>query len=389
MTATDSPFEAWQKQQEVFWSGLLGGDGQAAAREWFAQWSRIAGAPAGFAQTSVAEMVAAPFRAAFGNDGDLQRFMSFHDGVATFGHREMGEEDVRRLSDYWVGLLHLPTSRLAVEQALIGLAGMRTAVEVWRASPLVPPSSSESWEKIYAGWQATLQSYKGLLDLYEGYGRRVAERLIADLDGCDDEVKSLKELFDHWVRAAEGVHDEIAATGDYQQAFGQFVNHLCLTIKVQRETTDGILERIGVPTYSELTDVHARIERLRKEQRRLRNGAADLAGLLTAVRADLEKLGQRVEDDAGLGDELRRLGSELGNVAAGMAAIRSEVGSLREVAESAVGLGESVAAAQQEIAQLRREMEKLAPVADAGAPVDASPSGGAPRRAAKPKRKEP
>ncbi len=356
MIGMDGFLRSWQQQQEAFWSGMMGQTARPADNgltSWFDQWNRMAWPSAAQApQMSPSDLFVAPFKDVFGQAFDVQRFFSVPEAVKFFTGRELGEEQIKQLSDYWVGLLNIPTTKIAVEQFLQGTSILQTMQGANKGNPLVGNPMAEDLEKIQSAWQETLESYKDLLDLFGGYAGRVSKRLLTNLEKADGEVKSLKQLFDQWLSAAEGIHKEVTTTPEYQQVFGAFVNKMCLAITLQRDATDRNLEKMGIPTYSELTDVHARIQRLRKDQRRVK-------GELSEISETMSEMQDVVSAVTGVTDQLQKQADEMAELRKSLASAREEVANMKAELAKQTAETPALKGVEQSVRQLTDRIAKL------------------------------
>ena len=92
------------------------------------------------------------------------------------------------------------------------------------------------------------------------------ERFWRDLGSGDDELTSLKEVYDYWVNCAEDAYYDIVMTDDYSRDFGEAINSQA-DFKIKfTALIDRFLEMLNVPNRRELNGV---IQQLARIERRL------------------------------------------------------------------------------------------------------------------------
>jgi class III poly(R)-hydroxyalkanoic acid synthase PhaE subunit len=97
----------------------------------------------------------------------------------------------------------------------------------------------------------------------------------------EEEIKSLRSLYDIWVEVNEETYDKFAMSDEYQVVYGDMVNSLMAVRKEMNTLVEGNYRAMNLPTRSDLDAVAQRALQAQRENR--------------ALRRELKRLGAQVE----------------------------------------------------------------------------------------------
>ncbi|TNG02282.1 MAG: class III poly(R)-hydroxyalkanoic acid synthase subunit PhaE [Gammaproteobacteria bacterium] len=98
----------------------------------------------------------------------------------------------------------------------------------------------------------------------------------------DEEIKSLRALYDLWVEVNEEIYDKFAMSDEYQVVYGDMVNSLMAVRKEMNTLAEDSYRAMNLPTRSDLDAVAQRAQQARRENR--------------ALKRELERLSKRMEE---------------------------------------------------------------------------------------------
>ncbi len=105
------------------------------------------------------------------------------------------------------------------------------------------------------------------------------QRKTAQLMDKGEPIKTLQELYDQWVDAAEEAYAEQVFSEEYSQVSGRLVNTLMAVKKQGQAMVDETLGMLNMPTQQEVNTLQERLQELRRELRAMR---AELQSTRTA-----------------------------------------------------------------------------------------------------------
>lgn len=134
--------------------------------------------------------------------------------------------------------------------------------------PAIGPAreQQESWQRIgqllMRCQMAQMQVASQWNDIIGRSLRELAERLAPGLKG-GAAPGSMKEVYDLWVDAAEGVYGQAARAGAFVQAQAELTNATSQLRSAQRELLEEWARQFDLPTRSELNSIHQQLRELK------------------------------------------------------------------------------------------------------------------------------
>ncbi len=145
-----------------------------------------------------------------------------------------------------------------------GLSGMDGLFNV----PALGPAreQQESWQRLLQlgarSTQAQAQLSGQWNDIIGRALRELGERLAPRLKGGTPPA-SMKEVYDLWVDAAEGVYAQAARGAAFVQAQAELTNALSQLRSAQRELVEQWTKQFDLPTRAELNSIHQQLKELK------------------------------------------------------------------------------------------------------------------------------
>jgi polyhydroxyalkanoate synthase subunit PhaE len=139
--------------------------------------------------------------------------------------------------------------------------------------------------------------YQGLIQRANAEGFERLQAKLAELGGSNQQVESLKALYDLWVDCAEEAYARIALSDEFRHVYGLMVNAQSRVRELQQQQLEAFCRELGMPTRSEVTALSKRLHELRREVR----ASASSAGSeeVTALRAELAALKRQLASKPG------------------------------------------------------------------------------------------
>lgn len=113
-------------------------------------------------------------------------------------------------------------------------------------------------------------------------------------EGEQDEITSLRELYDLWISIAEQAYAEKVMTKQYSQAFGHYINASARLRKASQKIASDLAEAMNLPNRRELDAIISRQHRLEAEVRALGKPAVHTTDY-TDLEFRIEALSQRLD----------------------------------------------------------------------------------------------
>lgn len=131
-------------------------------------------------------------------------------------------------------------------------------------------------QALLAAMLASMQAsarYQSLIQRVNAQGMEQLQARLAQA-GPDQQVESLKALYDLWVDVVEKAYAEIALSDEFREAYGEMVNAQMRVRQLQQQQTEQLCQQLGVPTRSEVSSLGERLQALRREFRASRAGVS-------------------------------------------------------------------------------------------------------------------
>jgi hypothetical protein len=152
--------------------------------------------------------------------------------------------------------------------AVPGMGGFPGGGAAFGMPPALGPAreQQESWQKIaqllMRSYQAQMQVSSQWNDIIGASLRELSERLAPRLKS-GAVPGSMKEVYDLWVDAAEGVYGQAARAGAFVQAQAELTNATSQLRSAQRELLEEWARQFDLPTRSELNSIHQQLRDLK------------------------------------------------------------------------------------------------------------------------------
>ncbi len=102
------------------------------------------------------------------------------------------------------------------------------------------------------------------------------QEYIMDPPEEDDELETLKDVYDKWVDVNEEVYAGYANSEEYMEAYGELVNALMDLKQEINSLIDGFMEKLNLPTRKEMDSNHKRVHELRRDNIQLKKDVTEL-----------------------------------------------------------------------------------------------------------------
>ena len=101
----------------------------------------------------------------------------------------------------------------------------------------------------------------------------------------DEAPSSLRELYDSWVNVSEEHYAEFAMSEEYQALYGDMVNRLMLLKQHSSSVTDDLLEKMNLPTRTEVDTMQQRLQQTRRDNFELKKEIKQIKSLLEGLNS--------------------------------------------------------------------------------------------------------
>ena len=105
-----------------------------------------------------------------------------------------------------------------------------------------------------------------------------------ELSQNEEEIKSLRSLYDIWVEVNEDTYDKFAMSDEYQVVYGDMVNALMAVRKQMNELTEDNYRAMNLPTRSDLDAVSQRALQAQRDNRALKREVKRLAAIVESLQ---------------------------------------------------------------------------------------------------------
>lgn len=133
--------------------------------------------------------------------------------------------------------------------------------------------------------------YQALLQKVNTDGIARLQDMLATHAEPEQQIQSLKALYDLWVDAMEEAYSQMALSDEYRQVFGELVNAQMRVRRMQQQQTEQMCRELGIPTRSEVDSLGKRVQQLRRDMRERQRPAAQLdESLVDTLQAEIADL---------------------------------------------------------------------------------------------------
>ena len=119
---------------------------------------------------------------------------------------------------------------------------------------------------------------KAASDYWMGHYQEAMARTTRAMEDGGDAAQRGREVFDIWSGFYSGLLKEVMATSDYARAMGAMRDASMDAIKRSRDSTEASLRSMGVPTRSDMDEVHRALKELAMDVKDIRSGMRRLEG---------------------------------------------------------------------------------------------------------------
>lgn len=184
-------------------------------------------------------------------------------------------------------------------------AGMHAQMDRLLSAPAI--GYGREYQEQYQKFARLVIEYENAMGLYQvgfgGLGQKSLETFQRHLEAAAAEsgpLNSVRQVYDLWVDACEGVYAEYATSDDYAKRYGTMVNALMAVKQQGARLGDEWLEAMNMPTRSEIDGLQRRLHDSRNDYQKL-------SGEAERMRAELENLAGVVSGREALRQELDTL----------------------------------------------------------------------------------
>ncbi len=158
--------------------------------------------------------------------------------------------------------------------------------------------------RLWLNYQRAFQEYSGA---HRKLGitslEKLLERIINKTEN-NEEITSLREVYDLWVECNEAAFAEFAFTEEYSATYGQMVNALMALKHHGRAVVDETLGALGMPTRRGLDTIQRRQHEMRREVTKLKKTAnggdlRSIANEVSTLRKELQSTMEKKDREIG------------------------------------------------------------------------------------------
>jgi len=153
----------------------------------------------------------------------------------------------------------------------------------------------KQFARLLLDYQTAQQSYT---HFFVEMGRQsldaMRERLMARMEGGEDPVTSVRELYDLWVDCSETVYGERVLSDEYSRLNGEMINALMALKQHSARSADGVAGMMNMPTRQEVDTVHHRFQISRRAGKALEQQVETLNAREKDLSEQMEQLLTRV-----------------------------------------------------------------------------------------------
>ncbi|WP_313919283.1 class III poly(R)-hydroxyalkanoic acid synthase subunit PhaE [Tahibacter sp.] len=156
----------------------------------------------------------------------------------------------------------------------------------------------ERWQQLGSAmveYQEQTNRYNTLILKSSQQGFERFQSKLAEREEPGRQLDSVRAVYDLWIDAAEESYAEIALSDEFRKVYGAMVNAQMRVRSLMQTEVEQQTRQLGMPTRTELKGVEKSVQELRRHLKASREAsAADIAGEIAALRAEVDALKQQV-----------------------------------------------------------------------------------------------
>lgn len=164
---------------------------------------------------------------------------------------------------------------------------LMTPMTWWQPQPSPEQARSPRQVRVEALAEELNAARDAYLQLLQDAAELAVVRFEARLHALPPEQLDARQLYQHWLEAAESAYEEIMASEAFASATGRLTNAWSELLLLLQDNLDGVLASAGLPTRRELTETQAQLHELRQQQRQRER---QLRAEISALQAGLAEL---------------------------------------------------------------------------------------------------
>lgn len=141
--------------------------------------------------------------------------------------------------------------------------------------------------KLMGGYQESLGEYLGVFSTQGTDSIKALREHMANLSKEEQEITTLRELFDIWVNVNEKLYAEFALSDQYQTVYGDMVNDFMRLKSAMNKQVESLYKAANLPTRSEFNAALQKQQRLKRENRALRKSLKAVMSRLDDLEASI------------------------------------------------------------------------------------------------------
>lgn len=145
--------------------------------------------------------------------------------------------------------------------------------------------------RLWARYQRTAHEYQTQMNKVGVQALDIIKQRIIKMAGNDEQITTLRELYDLWVECNEKAYADYVFTKEYSELYGRLTNDLMALKSHGQGIIDETTSAMGIPTRKGMETVQKRQQQMRRELIASKSRIEELESILEQVR----KLERKVE----------------------------------------------------------------------------------------------
>ena len=132
--------------------------------------------------------------------------------------------------------------------------------------------------RLWGEYQDNYQAYQSVMTRLNQESLALMQKAIIKRSKKDEDIRSMKQLYDLWIESSERAYGEYVFTDEYAALNGRLVNSLMAFRQKQNEISEDILAAMNMPTMRAMNTLERRQHQLRKQIKTLEAELQTLKG---------------------------------------------------------------------------------------------------------------
>ncbi len=148
-------------------------------------------------------------------------------------------------------------------------------------------------------WQACLENYHEYERVLSGIGRDAIDGLheeIRHIAGRGEQISSLRELYDLWIKAQEAAYARTVFTEEYSELYGRLLNSLMASKRHNQAMFAQLFSALHLPTHAQMASMAEAQQALSRDLRLIQQQQGAQKSELAALQKDLEEIRRRLAE---------------------------------------------------------------------------------------------